>query len=412
MGSLKLHCFSASEPRKAAPIMAFKVDIEELPKSVIIALAEDVFATCPAGQVCDEGKQQAKERALSAIREHGMVHFYRSAAETWGESADEALVSELEARNAAELKEIEAKIADAKENLGDVEVREGHLEKAHFLARIGDKDAALEEYDETLQQCKTSLPQKLDVQFSKMRIAMAASDSALLEQCIVKAKEYLDMGGDWERRNRLKVYEAISLAINREFKQAAEMMLTAISTFTCTELFEYEEFIFYTIVLSMVSLDRAALGAKILKAPEVLAVYDKKPSLKEIVTSLYDCNYRSFFEALIEVAGQIQANMYLSKHFKYFMREIRVVAYTQFLEPYMSVTLESMAHEFGISVDLLDREISHYISAGRLNAKINKVEGAIETHRPNQKDAHYQKAIKTGDHLLNSIQKLARVIDY
>merc|ERR1712028_71803 len=98
----------------------------------------------------------------------------------------------------------------------------------------------------------------------------------------------------------------------------------------------------------------------------------------------------------IEVAGQIQANMYLSKHFKYFMSE----------------TLESMAHEFGISVDLLDREISHYISSGRLNAKINKVEGAIETHRPNQKDAQYQKAIKTGDHLLNSIQKLARVIDY
>ena len=60
------------------------------------------------------------------------------------------------------------------------------------------------------------------------------------------------------------------------------------------------------------------------------------------------CMYR-------QVAGQIQANMYLSKHFKYFMREIRVVAYSQFLEPYMSVTLESMAHEFGISVDLLDR---------------------------------------------------------
>jgi len=160
-----------------------------------------------------------------------------------------------------------------------VEIREGHLEKADFLARIGDKDAALEVYDETLKQDKTSLPQKLDVQFSKMRIAMASDDNELLERCITKAKELLEQGGDWERRNRLKVYEALSLAINREFKQAAEMLLTAISTFTCTELFEYEEFIFYTIILSMVSLDRAALGSKILKAPEVLAVYDKRPFL-------------------------------------------------------------------------------------------------------------------------------------
>lgn len=392
--------------------MAFKVDIEELPKSVIIALAEDLFATTPAASVCDETTQQAKDRALAAMKEHGMLHFYKGAVESWGETPDEGIVQELEARNAAELKEIEAKIADAQENLGDVEIREGHLEKADFLARIGDKDAALEVYDETLKQDKTSLPQKLDVQFSKMRIAMASDDNELLERCITKAKELLEQGGDWERRNRLKVYEALSLAINREFKQAAEMLLTAISTFTCTELFEYEEFIFYTIILSMVSLDRAALGSKILKAPEVLAVYDKRPFLKEICTSLYDCNYRAFFESLIEVAGQIQANMYLSRHYRYFIREIRVVAYTQFLEPYMSVTLDSMSHEFGISTDLLDREISHYISAGRLNAKINKVEGAIETHRPDQKNAHYQKAVKTGDQLLNNIQKLARVIDY
>merc|ERR1711959_733653 len=113
--------------------------------------------------------------------------------------------------------------------------------------------------------------------------------------------------GDWERRNRLKVYEALYLCINREFKEAAERLLTALATFTCTELFEYEQFIFYTIILGLVSLDRATLGAKILKAPEVLAVYDKRPFLKEIVTSLYDCNYRTFFESLVEVSSQIKA---------------------------------------------------------------------------------------------------------
>merc|ERR1711998_153354 len=348
----------------------------------------------------------------ASIKEHGMSGFYKVAAEMWDEEPSAEMVRELEQRNEAEMKEIEARISDAQENLGDVEIREGHLAKADFLARIGDKENALKVYEETLQQDKTSLPQKLDVQFCKMRLALSLNDTPLLKDCISKAKELLEMGGDWERRNRLKVYEALYLAVNRDFKQAAEMLLTALATFTCTELFEYEQFVFYTIVLSMVSLDRATLGTKILKAPEVLAVYDKRPFLKEIVTSLYDCNYRTFFESLVEVAGQIQADMYLSRHFRYYIREIRVVAYTQFLEPYMSVKLDSMAREFGISVDMLDREISHYISAGRLNAKINKVEGAIETHRPDQKNAHYQKAIKTGDQLLNSIQKLARVIDY
>lgn len=283
---------------------------------------------------------------------------------------------------------------------------------ADFLARIGDKDGALAVYEETLKTDKTSLPQRLDVQFSKMRLALALMDVPLLKSSINMAKEYLDQGGDWERRNRLKVYEALYLSVNREFKAAAEMLLTALATFTCTELFEYEKFVFYTIILGMVSLDRATLGANILKAPEVLAVYDKTPFLKEIVNSLYECDYHTFFSSLVEVANQIKADMYLSRHYRYYIREIRVVAYTQFLEPYMSVTLESMAREFGITVDFLDKEVSHYISAGRLNAKINKVEGAIETNRPNTKEANYQKAIKSGDLLLNSIQKLARVIDY
>lgn len=38
-----------------------------------------------------------------------------------------------------------------------------------------------------------------------------------------------------------------------------------------------------------------------------------------------------------------------------------------------------MAHEFGVSVDFIDRELSGLISARRLPCKIDKVDGIIET---------------------------------
>jgi 26S proteasome regulatory subunit N7 len=38
-----------------------------------------------------------------------------------------------------------------------------------------------------------------------------------------------------------------------------------------------------------------------------------------------------------------------------------------------SVMLSSMATSFGISTELLDAELSRFIAAGRLNAKIDKV---------------------------------------
>lgn len=57
------------------------------------------------------------------------------------------------------------------------------------------------------------------------------------------------------------------------------------------------------------------------------------------------------------------------------------------------------------------RELSRFISAGKLHCKIDKVAGVLETNRPDSKNALYQSTIKQGDFLLNRIQKLSRVID-
>ncbi len=63
------------------------------------------------------------------------------------------------------------------------------------------------------------------------------------------------------------------------------------------------------------------------------------------------------------------------------------------------------------SLTVLCRELSRFIANGRLNAKIDKVKGVIETNRPDAKNAQYQEIIKQGDLLLNRIQKLARAVN-
>eukprot|EP00981_Chlorochromonas_danica_P011804 scaffold4280_cov169-Ochromonas_danica.AAC.3 len=70
-----------------------------------------------------------------------------------------------------------------------------------------------------------------------------------------------------------------------------------------------------------------------------------------------------------------------------------------------------MASAFGMEMSLLDKELSRFIAGGRLNAKIDKVGGIIETRRPDKKNIQYQEIIKKGDVLLNHIQKLVRAID-
>lgn len=117
-------------------------------------------------------------------------------------------------------------------------------------------------------------------------------------------------------------------------------------------------------------------------APEILTVIGKIPCLTEFLNDLYGCQYKSFFSAFGEdsicitifvyvkffcltlshtyimyiagLADSIKLDRYLHPHFRYYMREVRVVVYSQFLEPYKSVTIEAMAKAFGVNVDFID----------------------------------------------------------
>lgn len=46
---------------------------------------------------------------------------------------------------------------------------------------------------------------------------------------------------------------------------------------------------------------------------------------------------------------------YLHEHYRYYVREMRIIAYAQLLESYQSLTIESMARSFGVSEDFIDK---------------------------------------------------------
>jgi len=139
-------------------------------------------------------------------------------------------------------------------------------------------------------------------------------------------------------------------------------------------------------------------------------VVDDAPALEKMMTSLYKCCYKDFFAALVDVVEQLHLDPALAPHARYFLRQSRVVAYTQYLESYYTVELTSMAATFGVGVPFLDGELSELVACGRLSCKIDKVKGVVCSNRPDNKNALYQKTIKQGDALLNRIQKLSRVI--
>ena len=352
--------------------------------------------------------------SLASVQEEllelGMAKKYVAMCEQFEQMADAEKVESVHASNAAREKELDAAIADAEENLGEVEVRDAMLAKAVFLRGVGESERAETLFKET-EEKTAAVGQKMDMLFMLLRTSMAEGDWAAVKKLLQRAKQLFEEGGDWERKNRLKVYEGVHALATRQFKRAAELFLDSITTFTSTEIFDYTSLVFYAVITSLVSLDRVTLKKKVVDSPEVRSVIGKVPHLEELVHSLYDCKYGGYLKAMLGISDSIYYNMYLHPHFRYTIRELRVVGYAQFLESYRSVTISSMATSFGVSVDFLDKEISTFICRGRLGCKIDRVAGIIETVRPDGKNASYQQVIKDGDFLLNRVQKLSKVIE-
>merc|ERR1712032_1030379 len=157
----------------------------------------------------------------------------------------------------------------------------------------GDKDKAIEAHQQAFEKT-VGVGGKLDNILTIIRIAFFFDDKELAKKQIDAAKAELSKGGDWERRNKLKVYEGIYLMTSRSWKEAANLFLNVMPTFTATEVVEFKAFVFYTVILTMVSCDRPTLREKLVKNPDVPSVISETSHLKEFMESYFNCHYKSF----------------------------------------------------------------------------------------------------------------------
>jgi 26S proteasome regulatory subunit N7 len=382
---------------------------EGLKKIPNLDLAQALFAV-QATHTSTQVKDEAKALLDKEITEHNMGPFYKRVCESLKWPLDQEKLKAMEEQNKKTLEEHDVKIKDAEENLGETEIRDAYLDRAEFSVIIGDKENSLTHLRQAFEKT-TTLGHKLDNIFLQIRVGLFFLDNDIITRNIEKATSLIEEGGDWDRRNRLKVYKGYYALTTRDFKSAAQNFLESISTFTSYELMTYKKLVEYTILTSIISLKRAELGTKVIKGAEILECLHQMPSLKKYLHSLYECQYGEFFKSLTEIEKILVADRLLSRHGIYYIRQMRVMAYSQLLESYRSLTLQYMADAFGVSVNFIDKELSRFIAAGKLNCKIDKVGGIVETNRPDSKNYQYQAVIKQGDALLNRIQKLSRVIN-
>lgn len=187
-----------------------------------------------------------------------MAPWYELICKDAGWKLDQTFLKQLKTKNEEQIKKLDATIEDAEKNLSEMEVRDAYLRKAEYYSKIGDKENAIctfrQAYDKTV-----SLGHRLDIIFHMIRIGLFFMDHDIITRNIDKAKALIEEGGDWDRRNRLKVYQGVYCMAVRDFKTAANLFLETVSTFTSYELMDYKAFVRYTVYVCVISLPRNQL---------------------------------------------------------------------------------------------------------------------------------------------------------
>jgi len=299
---------------------------------------------------------------------------------------------------------------------------------------------------------------KIDIVLGMIRVGLFFNDKVYVKKQVDRANILVEGGGDWDRRNRLKAYKGLHLLTVRSYNLAAPLLLDSLSTFTSYELCSYSSLVVYAVLAGSLSLKRVDFKAKVVDAPEIKAILgdgeDKAPGADEemkdvsaatperaagivnlntlgtnsgaesqsetpmdfkplasLVTSLYTGNYRNFFVALAAVEENfLTQDRYLYEHRAWFVREMRLRGYQQLLQSYRVVGLSTMAQAFGVTVDFLDRDLAKFIAGGRVSCTIDRVQGVIETTRPDDKNKQYADVVKQGDALITKLQKYGQAV--
>ena len=308
------------------------------------------------------------------------------------------------------IEELRKKMNEDVDNMEEIDKANYNFEIGKIYKERKMKNEAIEEFKATIEKTQ-SFNTKIDAIFEILHIGILNKDLELLKEYLVKMKDLLKDGGDWEKRNRLKVYDGLNYILNRNFKEAGKLFLEALMTFTSYELFDYKTFVFYTAVTNIITVDRNTLKNRVIDNSDVVSCINEIPHLENFLNTFYEGNYNEFLKEFYAIVQRLKTDFFFSKHYNFFMNEMRIKVYSQFLQSYKSVTMENMANVFGVSQKFIDDELSNFISQGRISAKIDKVSGVIECSQDEPTVDLYHNIIRDSDILINKVHKLSKLLE-
>ncbi|KAI5179681.1 26S proteasome regulatory subunit N7 [Nematocida sp. AWRm80] len=220
-----------------------------------------------------------------------------------------------------------------------------------------------------LTEKNRSIIVKYDIYITEIRMLLLLEEESQIKGVINRINNIIDLGIDWNRKNKYKVYQGLVSLLSRDYS-GCSIFLECISTFDCRELFEYDELILYCIYIGIMTLSRQEIKKKLIDSSEVCEVVKNIPGAFDLVNNYYECNYGSIFKDIYVFSTELVNNINITD-IDYFIYTIKVRLYTQLLTSYKAISIDQMSSIFGVSLQYIQNDLEEMILRKDISCKIN-----------------------------------------
>ncbi|KAI5190966.1 26S proteasome regulatory subunit N7 [Nematocida minor] len=253
-----------------------------------------------------------------------------------------------------------------------------------------------------LMEYNKSLMLRFDICTAQVRMLILLGWKEKLDKKMEEIESIIELGIDWGRKNKFKVYKSLYHILKCEYDTASNLLIDALSTFEGGELMTYSELVKYSLFCGLMGLSRQSIRSKLVESSEVCDAAKDVPSALDLLMSLDKCEYDTLFVSMCKFAEELRSNAYLFDKVDYFVYRMKVRSYNQLFMSYKAISIKQMSSIFGVGQEYMLSDVEGMILRGDLRCRINH-QNMMVYKTPNDST---DKIGEQAEEILHTIQKM------
>lgn len=283
----------------------------------------------------------------------------------------------------------QAKLTQAKEGM-----RGAHQQLANFYTEMGDYQNAQKFVSKSREYC-TETTTVLHTCMTVIKLSALLRQYTEIHSFASKAMHtpYL------EQADQSKIQAAFGLYYmsSRKYRDAAlafaQVKVPELGD-SFKDVLSAQDVALYGSLCALASLDRPEVQEKLLNNPSFQECLVTVPAVLEMTENFCNWRYAACLGFLEHSRSKLLLDVHLHGQVDDLCQNIRNKAIVQYFQPFLSVSLHSMAQAFNTDVEGMQSEVAQLVRKGQLDAKIDSQAKTLVVRSKCQRALTYQKALR------------------